>query len=189
MKWTIQICCPHSWHAHSLTLYKGCALCLQCDLSPFFPFCLESSCFLPGLPHSVMSPMRDLLGKISCFFLSGTITCEQTSSPCTVSPLKAVSAVYLCIFPWCQSVVTGLQQMLVNVSCVCTYEWIPKPWLTDIWFHHICCRAETKLNLYTSSWQQNCYFMLFHWKLLLFCCYRQWVRIRAIIPDWVTSIE
>lgn len=63
---------------HSLTLYKGCASASSVTFLPSFLSAWEALTFLPALPPSVMSPMRDLLGKISCLFLSGTITREQT---------------------------------------------------------------------------------------------------------------
>ena len=41
-------------------------------LLPSFLSAWEALTFLPAFPPSVMPPMRDLLGKISCLFLSGS---------------------------------------------------------------------------------------------------------------------
>lgn len=142
--------------------------------------------FLPRLKSSVMSPMRDLPDKIICLFLRGTIASEQTSFP--YSQGSGCSLFCLRIFPqYCQSVVTGLTADAHDVSWMCMCEQIPKPRLADTWCHHIHCWAKAKMKLWNSSWQQSCYFILFHWKFLFFCCYSWWNHIGAIIPSWVNS--
>ena len=90
-----QICCIHSWCVHSLAFYIGCSLCLEWPFHLFSLLCGKVLTFLPKLKSSIMSPMRDLLGKISCLFFWGSIAFEQTSFPCTASSPKAVATVYL----------------------------------------------------------------------------------------------
>lgn len=105
----------------------------------------EAVVFPPRVTSHVMSPMRDLPDKMGCLF---SRVPQYSNRP----PLRVLQAlarlclqfIYLCIFPYCQSTVTGLQQMLLSVSCMCMYEWIPKPRLADIWFYHTSCRAKTK---------------------------------------------